>query len=214
MLFRNGICLLTLFATAIIANKSSAEIVVTFQPEVTIVQGDTGQLDVFIRSNQAQSDLLSIYSAKFQITPLIGNGLAFLEPPLDSQYDSSDYIFAGTTFDGLSSTVRSTFSAANTIVAGDGTTGPTGFVEVPTDDRLLITLDFDTSQATIGSQFQISMVDDADTDFLDDGFTSLPVAAASFSNFGTVTISAIPEPSCFAALGFVAAGMTLVRRRR
>ncbi|QEF99254.1 hypothetical protein Mal15_33160 [Stieleria maiorica] len=211
MSIRNCICCITtLIACVFISTDSAAEIVIAFEPQVAINQGETGQLDVFIRSTAAQTDFLGIYSAKFRITPIAGGGLSFLDPPRDAHYGDSNYIFAGTTHDGLSSTV----TAPNTIVAGDGTMGPAGVVEVTAENRLLVTLDFDTSQAAVGSQFQISMVDDADTDFLDDGFASLPIAAESFSNFGTVTITAIPEPSGFAALGFAVSGMTLFRRRR
>ncbi|MCD0461025.1 PEP-CTERM sorting domain-containing protein [Roseiconus lacunae] len=212
MLKRNYLILFAaLVGIGLTTTHCSAELVITFGPQESITAGGNGKLDVFIRSDAAQSDYLSLFSAKFQIDTVTGGGLEFSTSPTDPHFQSPNYIFAGTTFDGLSSTVVN----PQTIVAGDGTIAPTGYVIVPTDNRLLTTLEFDASQVAVGSQFQISLINDADTMFLDDGMLStLPVAATSFSSSRLLSVTAVPEPSSAAVLGAVVAGMSLLRYRR
>jgi len=188
---------------------SNAALIVSYGPQLNLVQGQTGTLDVLIRSSDGSDDL-SLFSAKFMIAPVAGTGLEFLDPPNDSQYLDPNYIFAGTNIDGLPSVV----GPADTIVTSDGTVGPDGFVTVPTENRLLVTLDISAMNASANSQFQISLIDDDVTDFLDDGFNPLSIDSESFTNVGVVNVSAVPEPSSVAALGLGAMGIVGARYRR
>ena len=73
----------------------------------------------------------------------------------------------------------------------------------------------------IGSGFNFSYGDYTDGSSLDDQLLTGELAdgtainnLVSISHSGTVTLQAIPEPSCFAVFGIGACGLVLLRRRR
>ena len=81
---------------------------------------------------------------------------------------------------------------------------------------------FDNSTLTIIGTFDsFAYGDYTDGDSLDDQFLTGEVLdgtpinnTVKILNSGTVTLQAIPEPSCFAVFGIGACGLVLVRRRR
>ncbi len=205
---------------------SFGQVIVSYASPITIQQGAKGKLDVSIRSASRDADLLSVYSLDFLITPTSGTNLAFSNPQEHSHYSSPDYVFAGTGFYATSSS----FVNPQRLVAGDGafvldSNGnpllDPGGMEIPDlvllsseFDRLIVSLDFDATGVSPG-EYRISLLNEGNTMFLDDSFLDeLPIASASFSNFGIVTVTAVPEPGSIllASLG----GLALIgyRKRR
>lgn len=67
-----------------------------------------------------------------------------------------------------------------------------------------------------GAQYRVALVQNPDQTFfnLEDDDTRVAIDASSYSNFGTVTIAAVPEPSSAVVLICTAGLASTLRRRR
>ena len=207
-----------LLATAIVcssgARQAESAILVSFGGPVEIEAGGSGQLDVFVASDDNQ-DLLDLFGAEFRITPVVGAGLEFQDPQGDTQTAASNYVFAGNSLGGPLGLVSTVTNFGDTYIGGDATLDRQG-VAGPFMDRLLFRLDLDASGALAGNQFLISLIDSLQTFFSKPDFSSLDVDRASFTNFGTANIipssTAVPEPGSLLLLLAGAAVLCLKRR--
>ncbi|WP_197453692.1 PEP-CTERM sorting domain-containing protein [Caulifigura coniformis] len=199
-------------ASLVLPAQATADLVVTIG-STSIGEGGTGFVDVFLRSTTG-TDLLNGFSFEFTASPVVGtNVLAFSDPQSDSQLNDPSYIFFGVSAAaGPPQTPVGDVGPENTYIGVDATDG--GFsLFVPTTDVLLARLDLTTlssAPAVAGDVFSIDLEDTSLTAFFNNGPDQVPYT--SFS--GTVTVSAVPEPSslllCAAGLGIAGMG----RRRR
>ncbi len=179
-----------------LSKPSDAAIIVSYGAPTNIVEGQSGTVDVFIRSTEADTDFLAAFSAEFRIETVVGSVLAFSNPQSESHIADPNYVFGSDTFGASSGLVNSPL----VYIGGDGTFSGNPVV-LPTTNALLFRLDLDASQATAGAQFRISLVNDATTSFLDDAFEATStVNSSSFTNFATVNITAVPEPGTLAVM--------------
>lgn len=184
----------------------------------TISPGGTGYIDVFVSSNAPATapDLIDSFSVRFQITPLSGSvvdGLQFLDPQSDAQLAMPNYLFAGDSLfsPGPTGAVSTTLNTNDTFIAGDGTISGNGrALDLSVAPFLLFRLDLAAANAVAGDKFNISVVNDASTSFLDTAAAELVIDSSSFA---PLEITAVPEPTAFTALS-VAAVFAIRRFRR
>ena len=196
---------------------ATAEIIVSYSGG-SVAPGGTGFVDVLVSSDALPGapDELDSFSGHFRISPVggaVSNGLQFVASQSDSQLANPGYVFFN---DSLTpppiGSVSTSTNTNDTYVGGDATLSGFG---VPLHNLsgsfLLYRLDLDAALANAGDMFEIELINDPSTDFLDTGFTPLSIDAASFTPF-TVT-AAVPEPSAtvLLAIGTVVA---VARRRR
>ncbi len=201
----------------------------------SIAAGGTGFVDVWISSTG--TDLLSSAAYEFKITGSATNGsLEFSSSQLDSEQGEPDYVFFPDT-DAANFFAAPDAVDATRLQGGDSVSlaGPAA-ITLTSTKQLLARLELVHSSVSpldaIGDTFTISLINTnpllpsdpgydplADSSlFLDDNFTPLSIASASFSGSGTISITsaAVPEPGTFAALGVaaLAGGVRHLRRRR
>jgi hypothetical protein len=199
----------------------------------SIAAGGTGFVDVWISSTG--TDLLSSAAYEFKITGSATNGaLEFSSSQLASEQGEPDYVFYPDT-DAANFFAAPDAVAPTHLLGGDSIamSGPTAITLTSTKQLLArLELVHVSPVNAIGDQFTISLINTnpllpsdpgydplADSSlFLDDNFTPLSIASASFSGSGTISITsaAVPEPGTFAALGLaaLAGGVRHLRRRR
>jgi hypothetical protein len=199
----------------------------------SIAAGGTGFVDVWISSTG--TDLLSSAAYEFKITGSATNGaLEFSSSQLASEQGEPDYVFYPDT-DAANFFAAPDAVAPTHLLGGDSIamSGPTAITLTSTKQLLArLELVHVSPVNAIGDQFTISLINTnpllpsdpgydplADSSlFLDDNFTPLSIASASFSGSGTISITsaAVPEPGTFAALGLAAfaGGVRHLRRRR
>jgi hypothetical protein len=212
---RRFVVLVCLSVGLFVPSLARADLIISIG-STSIVEGGTGFVDVFIRSDDI-NELLSGFSFEFVISPMVGsNVLAFSDPQSDAQLNDPNYILAGASAAaGPPQTAVGVVSPETTYVGVDGTPDASG-VPVPLTNRLLARLDLSTLSSTpavAGNVFSIDLANTLQTIFFDDTFAAIPYTYTP----GVVTVSAassVPEPSslllCTGALG--AAG--LIRRSR
>ena len=193
---------------------------------INLIAGGSGTIDVSIRSDS--TDQLDGAQYKFQIAGGGGSTLTFDNPqdlsegwdPFATPADTFDpnYVFFGDAF-GLAEL----FNTDDTVTHADSPFGAP--VNLDTTERLLVRLDVTHSgPVTAPEVFTISLVDDAETFFVEDsslfsasfgvlGAHSTPVAS------GTVTVNAastgvVPEPTSAAIFAVGLISVCGIRRRR
>ena len=122
-----------------------------------------------------------------------------MDPQSDSQLTNASYVFFGNSLTpppiGLVGSVNAT---QDDYIGGDATLSGLGILLDNTmSPFLLYRLDLDATLTNAGETFEIALIDDAGTQFLDTGFNPLLVTSGSFDAF---TITAVPEPSTTAVL--------------
>lgn len=213
-----SLLLLCLFPFASVGN---AALIISYQGS-SITAGGFGFVDVWIDSNAALAtpDNLDLFSGHFLIEPIgaaTPGGLRFVDPQTDSQLASVDYVLDGDSFGQAGFVPLGTVSTFNnpndTYIGGDSTLSFLGVdLDASLGSFLLFRLDLDATQAVVGDQYTISLINGPFTDFFDSGFGPVSLDAVSFASH---TITAVPEPG---SLGILAvsglAGIWLRSRKQ
>ncbi len=211
---------------AVRASSLEAAIIVSFEG-ASISAGGTGFVDVFVSSNSDPTvseppDVLDSFSAHFRITPVgaaVVGGLQFVDPQSDSQLAMPGYIFAPANSLAIQFGVPvgtvSTFANSNDdFNGGDGTVDGLGVsLSLASYAHRLFRFNLDASLANPGDQYEIALIDDGGTEFLDTSFSPLPLHSSSF-NALTITASsaAVPEPASGTLLAIAGFGVWIRRR--
>ncbi len=174
---------------------------------VSLAPGGIGTMDITVTSNSG--DLLSGFGLGLLITP-VGHPtslLQFTTAQLDP-YGNPNYVFAGESlgsdlgvpFWGLPSSTSYTYDTISGGDLADPSVGP-GYVVIPSTSTLLAEVQFQAPQgATLGDQFQISLVNNPNFTYFDDQYGNPSLTIDSITG-GTVTItSVVPEPSSLTLL--------------
>lgn len=212
---------------ACFSSSARADLIVDIQ-DASFSAGGLGFVDVLISSTG--SDNLGRFSGKFSIVQKSGGGIlefqqSFTSVSVDRQSESEradgNYAFAGNLGVGF---VSNRLDGQH-LLQGDRASAN---VTIDSTTRLLARLELQhvlPANTNVGGVYEIALVNDAFTRFQLLDNTLVPIAAqsfatsssnaingTSFSNFGTITVSAIPEPSSwFLLLGLV---VTIASRRR
>jgi len=198
-----------------------AELLMSFQ-NTTVTSGGQGSVDVFVRSTTG-ADLAQLFNSTFRITQVGQGSPGFLTfRPTDQQLKSEQssitppYIFLDDTDPGNLNAV--TQPNGDQLSSFDFTASGNNFT-IGTSNQLLARLELQHIGAALTGQFQISLVQDSGLTFftykdqaLDD--ISTPIDASSYSSFGTITITAVPEPSCILMILPVSLMWVMVRRKK
>lgn len=195
--------------------SAQAALVISFQ-DATFQPGELGSIDVLISSNS--NDQLGRFSALFEIEYVSGVGV------LEFQ--------ASRTSADANRQSNSERSQANYVFAGN--LDPNGFVSNRTTNTRLLQFDRALSDVAVGDmmllgrlelqhilpptvtgdgEYQVRMLQDAFTSFELLDRTVITVAPESFTNFGRVRTTAVPEPSAMVCVSMVALAAGLSRRR-
>lgn len=209
-------------ALLLLSSASWADLIIDIQ-DASFSPGGTGFVDVLISSNS--TDDLGIFSAKFQITQTSGGGfLAFqnkfelnsadTDRQKNSERSDGNYVFSGTLG-------RDAFFQSQPSINGQSLVQfDRSSADVTLDDgtKLLARLELThglPAGTTTGGTYEISLVSESSTRFQLLNGDAVTIAAQSFdsANFGTITVSAVPEPSSGLLL-LSAFGIGMFRRRR
>ena len=205
-------------ALLLLCGTARADLIVDIQ-DARFLAGGTGFVDVLISSSDTND--LGNFSAKFQITPTSGSGILAFQSSFNStdalrqsnsERTDDNYVFAGTLGTGF---VSHASGNGQTLTQIDRSTQN---VTLGNATKLLARLELIHILPTgtdIGGIYEISLVNDASTQFRQFDNMTVPVEARSFAstNFGTITVNAVPEPSSGLLL-LVALGIGMRRRRR
>lgn len=200
-------------------SPASADIIVEFL-DAEIVAGGHGYVDLLISSDS--TDALFLASFKLQITPVYPGVSqlyfrdSFIETDptnpfyqMNSEQADANYVFAASVPDTTNFTAIRDLTDP-TIFIGSDTSSSGLSVTLSGIKKLLARVELESvtphPEAAIGESFEIRLVDDGDTYFIDDQMNNLQIRTSSFSNFGSIRVAA-PEPSTFALL---ATGLALV----
>ncbi len=197
-------------------STARADLIISFKDTELSPRG-VGSVDVLLRSS---SDIaLFGFSAKFEISTETSGGVLEFQPT-DQQLDS-ERNFAGPDYSYIFLNKNGAGFGADRqadklqLVSGDFATEDVTLLA--NTDYLLARLEVNHN-APIGVShgvFRIRLVDDPATNlFADFRGNSHDLNAASFSNFGTLSITAVPEPSCLILSGCATLSLLLVRRGR
>lgn len=185
----------------------------------------SGFIDVMVSSTATPGspDLLDSFSAKLVLAPVGAAtvaGLQFSNPQNDSQLGLGNYVFSGNSLTPAPlGNVTSATATNDTYTFGDATVSGSGIsLNSSQPAYLLGRIDLSVVAATPGSQYTLTLANDAFTDFSDPSFGPLTIDPASF-NSATITIgtltAAVPEPGHWLALfGLSSLLVGLHRRRR
>ena len=206
---------------------ASAAVIISVQGGNVVTNG-TGFVDVLISSSLLTEQLTTTTFA-FEIggSPTLTGSLEFVAEPDTANYSPPDYVFGAATgnYSDLV-TVPTSISGGDSFEMGDTsvTITPTALTLVRLG--LKHTAIGDPSLA-VGSSFTITMnppglsdfqlVDNMSTpgDFLDDAYIDLAIdPTSSFSGTINITSAAVPEPSTFAIMAMVGAGVVGRKLRR
>ncbi len=192
------------------ATRARAGLIISLSNS-TVAPGGTGMMDIAVTFNS--SDTLSAFGLELLITPINGatSLLQFTTAQLDP-YGNPNYVFAGESvgsdlgvpFWGPPS-ASGTHYPYDTISGGDSDGSTLGYVTIPPNAgeaySYLATVQFQAPRrATLGDQFQISLVNDPSFTYFDDQ-NGVPLDYSVGSTGGTVTIaSVVPEPSSLTLL--------------
>ncbi len=199
----------------VVQTAASAAIIVSYAGG-SVAAGGTGFVDVLVSSDAVPGapDELDSFSGHFMITSVssaVPDALQFLDPQNDSQLSIANYVFFGNSLTappiGLVNSINTT---NDDYVGGDATLNGAGvLLDNTMSPFLLYRFDLDATLANAGETFEIALINDAGTQFLDTGFNPLAVNPISFTPF-TIT-AAVPEPSTTAMLLI---GSTIFAARR
>ncbi len=220
-LIRNLVAsLCTLTFCVCTSTHCQAELIIDVQ-DASLTSGSLGFVDVFIRSDG--TDFLNSASYVFQIQKISGDGSlefqASTGAPSPSQSNSeqslSNYVFFPVTV-SVNYLVNRLDPDLTRAAGGDFITPD---VMLNSIDRLLVRLELQhttPTPLTSFSEYRVFFANDPVNEFLNSiDVDPVGINAASFSNFGTITISptAVPEPSSFALVGCISAVGFIVRNR-
>lgn len=213
--------LILILSCVLLSQAASAGVIVSVQ-NASVSAGGIGFVDVLISSTATNPVQFASY--EFLISGSILNGaLQFRSPQLSSEQTiaaPSQYVFLGDTDPSNFSAVRNPLNFAN-LTGSDSTlsgTNITGDLNTGVF-KLLARLELEHVTGTpldaVNDTFSLMLVNtdpdpfdplDDSTLFLDDLLDVQIIDGSSFSNFGTITITsaAVPEPSTFALLAFLA----------
>lgn len=209
-------------ALLLLSSASWADLIVDIQ-DASFSPGGTGFVDVLISSNS--TDDLGRFSAKFQITQTSGGGVLAFQNDFDlnsadadrqtnSERSDGNYVFGGT-LGTDASFVSQQVGNAQTLLQIDRSSAD---VTLDGGTKLLARLELThllPAGTTTGGTYEISLASDPFTRFQLLNGEAVTIAAQSFdsANFGTITVSAVPEPSSGLLL-LSAFGIGMFRRRR
>jgi len=186
------------------ATGARAGVIITAS-DVMLAPGGTGTMDFSIASNS--NDTLSQFGLGLNITP-VGSATSLLQftSSQTDPYSNPNYVFSGNSF-GSDFNTPFWFPPTTTTTANDTISGAdsddNAFLNYPsiTGSLYLATVQFQAAPgATVGDQFQISLVANPVFTYFDDGNGNI-LSYSSSSNGGVVTISsAIPEPASLTLL--------------
>ncbi|MFK8114416.1 MAG: hypothetical protein AB8B91_19595 [Rubripirellula sp.] len=219
---RLSLCSLVLAAFCFaFSAKANAGIVLTVESS-SIAAGGSTLIDVSILSDDMLGDSIAFYDVQLEIQPLLataGTDIVFSGAQPESFLDDPNYLFAGTsfakafavdaTFVDLGMPQRLSVTDSNEPLANALITGPQLLAQLQVQHQFPIGVDPST---LIGDQFRISVIS-ASFD-VESANNLIPYAGpVSFGNSGTLTVSAVPEPT---SLLFLAAflGWARLRYRR
>jgi hypothetical protein len=192
--------------------SASADLIVSVH-DADVAFGQTGFVDVFVRSTAPGADVLDAFSLELRLTPLSGPAsLQFTSPPLDPQLTSPNYVFTGNSLIAATppaGTILSIFHPNDTYLGGDATLSGAGVV-VPTTDTLLTRVQLTAANVPmLVSRFRLDVVVGP--------FTTLNGALPAATQFsylaspGAVVVNA--EPSSLAVWGSVTGLLALLLLR-
>jgi hypothetical protein len=228
--------LLILLVAAIGSTQALGGIIINVESK-NFTAGGLGFVEVYISSDETTVDEISLANYEFQITPTGPNGIANGElkfrldadQSTDEQTDSTYVFFPDNT--GITTVV----SPNQLTIQGEDTDGSGNNVLLTATPKLLARFELVHTSATpslaVGDTFTIGLINndlgnadplDDSTFFADNSLNVLTYQVGSdpsaFVNFGTITITsaAVPEPSTFAVLAMVGAGVVgrQLRRRK
>lgn len=218
------------FATLVACSTSTAraDLVITIEDASIIADATSVEVDVRVSGTESAGavfpDILALFTAPFTLTP-VTMGVTNLEftdpyPDLDAVTGVESYLSndGDYIFDGVSTNLDAPAQFAINVVAtdevsvGDTFAGFGGIEVIDTSDFLLtrLSVSLPSGLTTVdldGEQFVLAL-DDLNSTFEDDLLLGLNFGPAS----GTITVSAVPEPSSLAILGLVT--VVAWRRRR
>jgi hypothetical protein len=210
-----------LIALTFLTTQADAGLVISFGPgnglaggPVSLVEGQAGKLNVLLRrDNDANTPALESFTVRLNLTPVgdsLANGLLFADPQQQSQLSSTNYVFDGNSFVANS---NGGLSIGNVQNNGSQYTGTdlvlNTAVALPQTNRVLFTLDL-TPVSKGNYQISVNTTPNA-TSFIDSDFNPIPFSHSS----GTITVTAVPEPSSIALLiaSIGAAALPALRRK-
>lgn len=209
------VCLLTLGVPA------SAAVIISVQGGNVVTNG-TGFVDVLI-SSSSPGELLTLTGFEFQITdsPNGTGSLEFLKEPDPFNFSPPDYIFGAATGNYVDNLLLPTsIYGSDSYQAGSTSVTLTGTPQTLVRLNLKHTA-VGAPETAVNSTFTIGLNSTGANDFSywdngTDQLESLVIHASSFTNTGTITITsaAVPEPSTFAVMAMVGAGMIGRKLRR
>lgn len=199
--------------------------------------GGLGFVEVFISSDEVTADELSLANYEFKITPTGPNGTANGELlfRLDADQSTDEQTDPTYVFSPFNSGITSIVSPDQTVIVGEDSDSLGNNVLLTATPKLLARFELVHTSATpalaVGDTFTIGLINtdpgtldpfDDTTFFADNSGNGLTYQVGSnpsaFANLGTITITsaAVPEPSTFAILGMIGAGMLgrNLRRRK
>jgi hypothetical protein len=192
-------------------SKARADLIIDVQ-DATLTAGGTGVVDVYVRSNG--TDSISTFNLEFQITGFHPSGslrFSSIQSNAVQQATAPNYIF-------LNASSSSNFGYARqdpvltTLIGGDQRIGNTN-TTVTSSNLLLARLAIEhqtPTPLTASGVYQLSLVG-ANSLFADSNFTPLNIQS---STPGTITVTAVPEPSSGLLLGTCLCAASLKRRRK
>lgn len=209
----------------LIGGSGQAALVIDVQ-DLLLPSGGSGSVDVLIRSDS--TDVVNLAGYRFAISQVSGSGVleflpSFTSAASERQSNSEQgasapgqtYIFQGDT-DEANFVANRQDPNRQQLVGGDSTRSADN-VTLNGENLLLARLEVrHISPVPTSARYEVALVEDpSNTFFFDSGFNRASIDSASFTNVGTVTVTAIPEPSSAICLAtFVVIGISATRRRR
>lgn len=214
------------------SNRASADLILSFGSG-SVVSGGVGYIDLFVESGSSESTF-TLFNYKVEISPVsvINGGILEFQESFDSpnslrqlstEQGMTNYIFAGkSTFDNFTS-VRQDPNRLQ-LVGGDVEATGTPITILAGQSYLLARLELQHITPTPGlstGSFRVSLLQDPaqsyfqdlDLDDSDPAQPKIDPLSYSIANSGTVTITAVPEPSSMLLVGGAFGIAAFVRRR-
>lgn len=206
---------ISLLAVLMFGGGAFGDFMVTFS-DATIEPNGTTIVDVFIASTD--TDKVGLANYEFAISGVGASGiLEFADNQSQPVQDISGfrpYLFLGDTSVGNYSLART----APQVASGGDFTSSLLDAEIGTSPRLLSRLRLQhitPSPAATSGTYQIKLVNGANSflNSLESG-SSVAIDPASFNNFATITVSAVPEPATWLLVGMAMIGFGMRKKAR
>ena len=209
------------FTLLLLTNPVAQADVILNVPDLTIVANGTGFVDVLVSTTGG--DTLTFFNYEFELTAVGGATSSLQITGIEGGAIGNifpNYVFAAGTMNDGQEVDASTPLPGATFIAGDGL--DLGDPAVTATNALLTRINFQHAAGpggaagAVGDQFNLTLLNDGDTFFEDDGTIGTLTLGAASLNPGTITISsaAVPEPSTFGMGTLVIASACLAWRRR